>query len=889
VNRLLILSCCFMLLFYSTQAHSAIYWVHPTDNTASWGAGGCRSEADPGAGKYCSLATANANLVGGDTVYLKGGMYRPTATSNNVLIAPANSGTSGNVIYYAAATGETPILTSQLLPDPTMEAAWSAYNSPVSVERSSDDWFEDNENYYSTKFTVNGPGQGIRSGAFNWKNTGGDGGYFGLKVKSETEAAVHVILRKTDLSVTFIDGNYTITPGQWVTPAGLSTYLLPNSNGEWELIITSPAEATSGTWYVDRVVLYPYMNAINLRGKSYIKVDGMTVVESPQAFLLDRGSSYNEILNCDFSRCYYYAMAFIGQGGQAYNPSSHNWIHHNTFHDHGYVARTAGAIETCDDIGNHLQIGDNTIDNSINNLIEDNLFYHGAHDLVIIRNTQTVFRRNVLHNEPWIKNNEGQCDDADGDPSTHNNPEMFGNRCLLIENGGDSAAHGFNNLVEGNRIGHTGVPPDDDGSNAFEDAGVHTINRYNAFYNTMGSGVYLKKQPQIYIGYATGDAETDVISLNDQRTNGDVIYFNSLSGGSGLSTHTPYFVVNAGTLTFQVAATPGGEAINFTTNITSALVVKSTQLTNPPSGESDTDIFTSEAHGLWTDHPVKFAYLDGGTGLSTNTLYYIVNPTANTFQISSTPRGTPVDFSSDVTANSVMVYPRWHSSGNFSVVYNNSIYHAGFGSDDITISQRMGFYSSSNPYSDANPWPTGVYAKNNIIHDWGYSEYYYPNLPSALVTYTNNFNENPSWTDLTLSSPESLTLPNLMLAHGSAAIDGATNLTVTKGSGDSSTTLIVDTALYFQDGSWGSALAGTVYADWIAIGTVSNVVQISSIDYQTNTITLASPMTWADDAPIWLYKKSDGVRVLYGSAPDYGAYEYTDSSPTTSISTVNMY
>ena len=63
-------------------------------------------------------------------------------------------------------------------------------------------------------------------------------------------------------------------------------------------------------------------------------------------------------------------------------------------------------------------------------------------------------------------------------------------------------------------------------------------------------------------------------------------------------------------------------------------------------------------------------------------------------------------------------------------------------------------------------------------------------------------------------------------------------------------------------------------ADWIAIGTVKNVVQISSIDYVTNTITLASPMIWADGASIWLYKKSDGVQVLYGKGPDMGAHEY---------------
>ena len=82
--------------------------------------------------------------------------------------------------------------------------------------------------------------------------------------------------------------------------------------------------------------------------------------------------------------------------------------------------------------------------------------------------------------------------------------------------------------------------------------------------------------------------------------------------------------------------------------------------------------------------------------------------------------------------------------------------------------------------------------------------------------------------------------------------------------------------MYFQDGTWGSDLARGVsfFPDWIAIGAVTNVVQISRIDYSTNTITLASPMLWADGAPIWLYKKSDGAKVLVGAGPDLGASEF---------------
>jgi hypothetical protein len=37
---------------------------------------------------------------------------------------------------------------------------------------------------------------------------------------------------------------------------------------------------------------------------------------------------------------------------------------------------------------------------------------------------------------------------------------------------------------------------------------------------------------------------------------------------------------------------------------------------------------------------------------------------------------------------------------------------------------------------------------------------------------------------------------------------------------------------------------------------------------------LASPVTWADNSRIWLFKNSKGERVLYGTAPNIGAHEF---------------
>jgi hypothetical protein len=182
--------------------------------------------------------------------------------------------------------------------------------------------------------------------------------------------------------------------------------------------------------------------------------------------------------------------------------------------------------------------------------------------------------------------------------------------------------------------------------------------------------------------------------------------------------------------------------------------------------------------------------------------------------------------------------------------YSQTLY--GF---DITV------YSGQNPIN----YPFQITATNNFC-----------TTAQSACTGCCTTNGDPKFTDPSVGDPTSSTLPNLTLRSDSTAIDGGTNLTTAVGTGSSSTFLVVADALYFQDGTWGSDLARNVtfFPDWISIGTVGNVVQISSVDYATNTITLASPMTWSNGASIWLYKKSDGIRVLYGSAPDYGAYEY---------------
>jgi len=142
---------------------------------------------------------------------------------------------------------------------------------------------------------------------------------------------------------------------------------------------------------------------------------------------------------------------------------------------------------------------------------------------------------------------------------------------------------------------------------------------------------------------------------------------------------------------------------------------------------------------------------------------------------------------------------------------------------------------------------------------------------------------DPLFTDETIPEDRSSTTqPDLSWNPASGAKDNGVGLTATNGTGTDSTALVVDNAMFFQDGSWGSSLS-TVEADWIAVGTVDNVAQISSIDYATNTITLATALTWTDGQDVWLYKDSSANRTLYGSAPDQGSYQAPVPDQPTSL------
>ena len=231
--------------------------------------------------------------------------------------------------------------------------------------------------------------------------------------------------------------------------------------------------------------------ALKLVGRSWIVIDGIKSYESLAFWFIGYGSCHNEIKNCWFDKSgnFLYSTALITYYNTAYTPglgSDHNWVHDNTFSKYGAAQREG--VGVVQDIGT-VRISANGDDTSRNNTFEDNVFTYGGHDNLDIGGWYNVARNNVFNND------EAYYEDLWGDCVNSPASGYFGNRCILLSNSGNYPGTAYHTLIEGNRIGYAGTPPDDDGATGIENGGAHTLVRFNDIYGVHGMGYYSKLQP----------------------------------------------------------------------------------------------------------------------------------------------------------------------------------------------------------------------------------------------------------------------------------------------------------------------------------------------------------------------------------------------------------
>lgn len=141
-----------------------------------------------------------------------------------------------------------------------------------------------------------------------------------------------------------------------------------------------------------------------------------------------------------------------------------------------------------------------------------------------------------------------------------------------------------------------------------------------------------------------------------------------------------------------------------------------------------------------------------------------------------------------------------------------------------------------------------------LVNSGGENLYTLSEAKSSLsgMFLSGNIEGDPNFTDTATA--------DFTLKEGSPCVDAGVSLTLTNGSGSSSTSLTVDDAGYFTDG-WGVLAAG----DIIQLDGQSTTVEITGINYTTNVLTLGTALTWSDNVGVSLAYNGDGA--------DIGAHE----------------
>ncbi|MHC1725280.1 MAG: hypothetical protein AB9866_04580 [Syntrophobacteraceae bacterium] len=594
-----------------------------------------------------------------------------------------------------------------------------------------------------------------------------------------------------------------------------------------------------------------YSIGISIIGKNWIKVTGLTFQDFTGTSLITSGGSYNEISYCNFINITNKSsQSKIFVIGNSNDGAVHNWFHHNYLSGRYNTSPCTEGIDL-------LRIGmADRIDINNYNTVEYNYLEYSAHANLVTYSKFNVIRGNTGHNEPWIATND-LCTSYDGtkpaldgynrgSKSSDEQTISLGDKNLTIAKG----------LANNAQCTATSTP-----WVCCTGAGAGSC------YWSSGS----TKPVAMYYEDDWSKAMSGVIKSYNGDTGDITITIKTLHGGSG-ENYSNWIVSQRNLPKYANTKYDGlyGHRVVNIGDVTAAAdpqynLVEGNRFGNAgvnPNNNGATALDIGSKINL-----VRYNYVYGsmanGINFKGGTRNYVYNNTAY-------GNGYGYDFYK-YSAGTVNLKgmgqgigqggPSGQSgSGSYNVIKNNIVYNNGAG--DIC-------YSTDGQVATCTPWTGDIVTNNWTTYGSGQGNPLFVNPDLTDPTSQDLFSNVHGYA----ATP----IPDLSLQSGSGAIDGGTYLTQANGSGSSSTTLVVADANYFQDGTRGSDLtrmAGTMQADWIAIGTVTNVVQISSINYGINTITLASPMSWNDNAPIWLYRKSDGARVLLGASPDLGASEF---------------
>ena len=139
---------------------------------------------------------------------------------------------------------------------------------------------------------------------------------------------------------------------------------------------------------------------------------------------------------------------------------------------------------------------------------------------------------------------------------------------------------------------------------------------------------------------------------------------------------------------------------------------------------------------------------------------------------------------------------------------------------------------------------------------------------SPWTGFSNVYDQNPGFNNY---REDDYSLP-----RGNKYIDAGAYLTTVQ-SGCGTRDITVGDARFFYAEAAEFPVWMNVYMDWVAIGPrLSHAIKrrINSVDDTNNQLKFKSEINCKKGDKVWLWKNSNGKRVIYGAAPDIGANEY---------------
>ncbi|MCE5265679.1 MAG: hypothetical protein LLG97_19395 [Deltaproteobacteria bacterium] len=667
---------------------------------------------------------------------------------------------------------------------------------------------------------------------------------------------------------------------------------------------------------------------------TYIRVSGIQFQNMPVWIDIHNYSSYNEITGCKFwsdtgENFYSSAGVSINNGcnlaGADYDCfPTHNWIHDNIFSKvHQSQATYWSCVEGADMVrigGGYSLLGHNqdATTHCDYNTFERNYLEYAGHAMLDTYGGKNVVKDNIMQNNAWIEDylasvsitsivgvsgtvtvttdiNHGLADytmvaisgttnfngtysvrSSGGNTNTftfskagniaEENSGSLGCTYPAMPNGkyshrGIQISEDYGRpkqfvLVENNRIGWAGANPNNPGEGSLTIAGSGVIARYNNVYGGQQSGIIEK-----YVGYADGGTTTLAGDILAGATTIPVADMNDITSNSG-------FTLRINDSPYEFVTCTGRSGNNFT------------GCSGASAHLSGVTVYTNRMgrRGQGGSGPYAVRIYNNTAWWNGQTYPYMQSAQAGCATCPGKLGGiTMYDAFLDAKAKNNIAYD------NYSYTYQAANCPGGVGRD-ITVGSVDHCHDPADTadiFEVTNNWETRVVGSlggdpkfvNPVKPgDAGWSDAYYgsQSLFSAEATYAAN------------------PLPDLRLQASSTAKNVGTYLTTVSSVTDQTHITLAD-PMYFQDGSWGSALA-TLYPDEICFSTSATVVGSNCIAIKKGTINYTTGAVELNSTPgstvsvndyVWLYKKSDGTQVAKGTAPDMGANEYDEESDAT--------